>query len=92
MTKDVRLERQRKVQALYERAGTIGEQAAAAAALVRMGVAAAVVSSSLYRVGEAVFHLKFGNGSITGIDGNRLTINFAAVGEKRVVDSFVHRL
>ena len=32
-----------------------------------------------------------GNGNITAIDGNKLTIQFDKAGEKRVVDSFVER-
>jgi DNA helicase-2/ATP-dependent DNA helicase PcrA len=38
-----------------------------------------------------VFHLKFGNGNVTAVDGNKLTIRFDKAGEKRVVDSFVER-
>ena len=32
------------------------------------------------------------NGNVTGIDGNKLTIQFDKAGEKRVVDSFVERI
>jgi DNA helicase-2/ATP-dependent DNA helicase PcrA len=39
-----------------------------------------------------VFHQKFGNGNVTHIDGNKLTIAFDKAGEKRVVDSFVERV
>ncbi len=42
-------------------------------------------------LGDRVFHIKFGNGNVTGIDGNKLTIQFDKAGEKRVVDSFVQR-
>jgi DNA helicase II / ATP-dependent DNA helicase PcrA len=38
---------------------------------------------------DRVFHQKFGNGNGTAIDGNKLTIQSARAGEKRVVDSFV---
>jgi DNA helicase II / ATP-dependent DNA helicase PcrA len=44
-----------------------------------------------FAVGDRVFHLKFGNGNVTGVDGNKLTIQFDKAGEKRVVDSFVER-
>jgi DNA helicase-2/ATP-dependent DNA helicase PcrA len=37
-------------------------------------------------------HQKFGNVTITAIDGNKLTIQFDKAGEKRVVDSFVERV
>jgi DNA helicase II / ATP-dependent DNA helicase PcrA len=36
-----------------------------------------------------VFHIKFGNGNVTGIEGNKLTIQFDKAGEKRVLDGFV---
>ena len=48
--------------------------------------------ASPFAIGERVFHQKFGNGNITVIDGNKLTIAFDKAGEKRVVDSFVERV
>jgi DNA helicase II / ATP-dependent DNA helicase PcrA len=39
-----------------------------------------------------VFHQKLGNGNVVVVDGNKLTITFGKVGEKRVVDSFVERV
>ena len=45
-----------------------------------------------YAVGERVFHQKFGNGNVTAIDGNKLTVAFDRAGEKRVVNSFVQRV
>jgi DNA helicase-2/ATP-dependent DNA helicase PcrA len=50
-----------------------------------------VAGGSDYRVGERVFHQKFGYGRIAAIDGNKLTIAFDKAGEKRVLDSFVER-
>ena len=47
---------------------------------------------SAFAVGERVFHQKFGNGNVTAVDGNKLTIRFDKAGEKRVVDSFVERV
>lgn len=47
---------------------------------------------SPFKVGERVFHLKFGNGNIAAIDGNKLTINFDKAGQKRVLDGFVERV
>jgi ATP-dependent DNA helicase UvrD/PcrA len=47
---------------------------------------------SPFSVGDRVFHIKFGNGNVTAIDGNKLTIAFDKAGEKRVVDSFVERV
>ena len=44
-----------------------------------------------YGVGERVFHQKFGPGSVTHVEGNKLTVMFDHAGEKRVIDSFVTR-
>jgi DNA helicase-2/ATP-dependent DNA helicase PcrA len=55
-------------------------------------VAKSTGATSLFAVGERVFHLKFGNGNVTAVDGNKLTIRFDKAGEKRVVDSFVERV
>ncbi|MBW8446269.1 MAG: UvrD-helicase domain-containing protein [Arenimonas sp.] len=47
---------------------------------------------SRFTVGDRVFHIKFGNGNIASIEGNKLTINFDRAGEKRVLDGFVERV
>ncbi len=47
---------------------------------------------SAFAIGDRVFHLKFGNGNVTAVDGNKLSIQFDQAGEKRVVDSFVERV
>ncbi|MEP9396243.1 UvrD-helicase domain-containing protein [Mesorhizobium sp. KR2-14] len=44
---------------------------------------------SPFKVGDRVFHQKFGNGNIAAIEGNKLTIDFDKAGQKRVIDSFV---
>ncbi|WP_425249378.1 DUF3553 domain-containing protein [Enterobacter hormaechei] len=36
-----------------------------------------------------VFHTKFGPGTVAGIDGNKLTVDFDKAGRKMVLDSFV---
>ncbi len=54
-------------------------------------VAKSTGTVSDFAIGDRVFHQKFGNGSVTAIDGNKLTIQFDKAGEKRVVDSFVER-
>jgi DNA helicase-2/ATP-dependent DNA helicase PcrA len=48
--------------------------------------------ASAFAIGDRVFHLKFGNGNVTAVDGNKLSIQFDQAGEKRVVDSFVERV
>ncbi|WP_315923820.1 ATP-dependent helicase [Mesorhizobium sp. SP-1A] len=44
---------------------------------------------SAYKVGDRVFHQKFGNGNIAAVDGNKLTIDFDRAGQKKVLDGFV---
>ncbi|CDN54401.1 DNA helicase II [Neorhizobium galegae bv. officinalis bv. officinalis str. HAMBI 1141] len=47
---------------------------------------------SQFSVGDRVFHVKFGNGNISAIEGNKLTIEFDRAGEKRVLEGFVERV
>ena len=47
---------------------------------------------SNFAVGDRVFHMKFGNGNVVSIEGNKLTIAFDKAGEKRVLDSFVTKV
>ena len=49
------------------------------------------IEQSAFTIGERIFHQKFGHGTITEIDGTKLTIDFDKAGQKRVVDSFVER-
>jgi DNA helicase II / ATP-dependent DNA helicase PcrA len=44
---------------------------------------------SNFQIGDRVFHIKFGNGNVTSVEGNKLTIQFDKAGEKRVLDGFV---
>ena len=55
-------------------------------------VAKSTGTVSDFTLGDRVFHQKFGNGNVTAVDGNKLTIQFDRAGEKRVVDSFVERV
>lgn len=54
-------------------------------------VAKSTGSPSRFIEGDRVFHIKFGNGSVASIDGNKLTIDFDKAGRKMVLDSFVER-
>ncbi|OCP38799.1 ATP-dependent helicase [Ensifer sp. LC163] len=47
---------------------------------------------SRFTVGDRVFHMKFGNGNIAAIEGNKLTIDFDKAGQKRVLDGFVEKV
>lgn len=40
-------------------------------------------------IGARVFHDKFGYGTVTDQEGNKLTIEFEKAGEKRVIDTFI---
>ncbi len=42
-----------------------------------------------FSLNQRVFHQKFGYGSISEIDGNKLTVEFEKAGQKRVIASFV---
>ncbi|WP_349958698.1 UvrD-helicase domain-containing protein [Rhizobium sp. ZPR3] len=46
---------------------------------------------SKFMVGDRVFHIKFGNGNVSEIEGNKLTIEFDRAGQKRVLDGFVEK-
>ncbi len=47
---------------------------------------------SKFAIGDRVFHIKFGNGNVSEIEGNKLTIEFDRAGQKRVLDGFVERV
>ncbi|ESQ75117.1 ATP-dependent helicase [Asticcacaulis sp. AC402] len=53
--------------------------------------AAAKPDAKNLKVGERVFHVKFGYGRITEVEGNKLVVDFETSGEKKVIDSFVDR-
>ena len=48
-------------------------------------------SQSNFKVGERIFHQKFGYGTIQTADGTKLTVDFEKAGEKKVLDGFVER-
>ena len=54
-------------------------------------VARSTGTTSSYSEGERVFHIKFGNGSVSAVDGNKLTIDFDKAGRKMVLETFVAR-
>ena len=54
-------------------------------------VAVSEPSASAYKRGERVFHIKFGYGQVTAVEGNKLTVAFDKAGDKKVIDSFVER-
>ena len=42
-------------------------------------------------VGSRVFHQKFGYGTVTAVDDDRLDIAFEQTGPKRILDRFVEK-
>ncbi|MFL5297727.1 MAG: ATP-dependent helicase, partial [Phenylobacterium sp.] len=57
----------------------------------RLVAVSAASEASDYRRGDRVFHLKFGYGAVTAVEGNKLTVAFEKAGEKKVIDSFVEK-
>src|SRR5579864_642578 len=47
--------------------------------------------SSIYALGDRVFHQKFGYGRVAAVEGNKLSVDFDKAGEKKVIDTFVER-
>jgi len=57
----------------------------------RLVAVSAPSAAGAFKVGERVFHQKFGYGAVTGVEGNKLTVAFEKAGEKKVIDSFVEK-
>ena len=55
----------------------------------RSGATSVEESLGNYRIGDRVFHQKFGYGQVTTVDGNRLQVAFDKAGTKKVIDTFV---
>jgi len=52
-------------------------------------VAKSTGAPSRFADGARVFHVKFGNGSVVAVDGNKLTVDFDKAGRKMVLESYV---
>jgi DNA helicase-2/ATP-dependent DNA helicase PcrA len=46
-------------------------------------------SQARHAVGARVFHVKFGNGTVAAIDGNKLTVDFDRAGRKMVLEAYL---
>ncbi|THD68714.1 UvrD-helicase domain-containing protein [Phenylobacterium sp.] len=57
----------------------------------RLVATSAQSAASDYKRGDRVFHIKFGYGAVTAVEGNKLTVAFEKAGEKKVIDSFVDK-
>ncbi len=53
------------------------------------GLTIDLTADSAYTVGDRVFHVKFGYGRVTGIEGDKLDIRFEKAGDKKIVARFV---
>ena len=70
----------------------VGKQTGRRPLVIEGELIAKSTGASAFKVGDRVFHQKFGNGNVIALDGNKLTIDFDHAGQKRVVDSFVERV
>jgi DNA helicase-2/ATP-dependent DNA helicase PcrA len=57
----------------------------------RLVATSASSAASDFKRGDRVFHIKFGYGAVSGVEGNKLTVAFDKAGEKKVIDSFVEK-
>ena len=48
-------------------------------------------AASDYKRGDRVFHIKFGYGKVSAVEGNKLTVDFDKAGTKKVLDGFVEK-
>ena len=54
-------------------------------------IATSAPDAARFKIGERVFHQKFGYGYVLEVDGNKLEVEFDISGSKKVVDTFVER-
>ncbi len=54
-------------------------------------VTAYIPHRSAFTINDNISHPQFGEGTVTEIDGAKLTINFASRGTKQIVDYYVKR-
>ena len=76
----------------WDRALAAGGPARAGSAIVEAKPVSVVVGQrgrADVTLGSQVRHARFGEGTVTGIEGNKLEIAFADAGVKRVLDTFV---
>jgi len=45
-----------------------------------------------FAVGHRVFHQKFGYGTVTEVEANKLAIHFDVAGDKKVMDAYVEHV
>jgi DNA helicase-2/ATP-dependent DNA helicase PcrA len=57
----------------------------------RLVAVSASSAASDHKRGDRVFHVKFGYGKITAVEGNKLSLSYDKAGDKKVIDSFVEK-
>ena len=57
----------------------------------RLVAVSAPSKASAYQRGDRVFHVKFGYGKVSAVEGNKLSVAFDKAGDKKVIDSFVEK-
>jgi len=57
----------------------------------RLVAVSAPSKASAYQRGDRVFHVKFGYGKVSAVEGNKLSVTFDKAGDKKVIDSFVEK-
>ncbi len=57
----------------------------------RLVAVSAPSKASAYQRGDRVFHVKFGYGQVSAVEGNKLSVAFDKAGDKKVIDSFVEK-
>jgi DNA helicase-2/ATP-dependent DNA helicase PcrA len=58
-------------------------------ALIEGELVAKSTGGSSVMAGARVFHIKFGNGTVASVDGNKITVDFDKAGRKMVLESFL---
>jgi len=54
-------------------------------------VASSTRQVSEFKLGDRVFHEKFGHGLVSQVDGNKITVDFDNAGQKKLIDSFLDK-
>ncbi len=77
--------------AVTARAGGSGGRSAPIEGEGRLVAVSAPSKASAFKRGDRVFHVKFGYGQVSSVEGNKLSVAFDKAGDKKVIDSFVEK-
>ncbi|MDI1363505.1 MAG: UvrD-helicase domain-containing protein [bacterium] len=73
------------------RTGGSGARSAPIEGEGRLVAVSTPAKASAYQRGDRVFHVKFGYGKVSAVEGNKLSVSFDKAGDKKVIDSFVEK-